>query len=700
MKLTELLTAILWLQYFTPVSHANELDAQTLLQTDPCAAISRKNWVSPREARSCLTSYPVDSVVKANILEVINKTLAFHTSTYYQIQAPFPFEDDVHEDLHRSIARISHQEYRSEFEFHLDLFRTFKRVNDGHCVVINYCYDSLYISYLPTPLVLLTEADGRSQNVYIAPEAFKVATSEFGSEIEYWQSSLPEHLRGQLESLNGARVLLIDGEDPWVAVNKNAEVTGSYQSFGTRQNSFFSSYSRGDKGWLYSMGNFAQQVHPLIDAVTLTIRRVNSRTIDVVTLPYRSRLGSVAKKFTDLPTYRARNCIATPGTNGVDLYSPIESSSIRDVEPKPITAFQQQPPVTVEDSRRNPMNVILDGAPLTNVELPETLKPLGSPLNSSYSVAQFYTLNDIYEGIGVLVLGSFSTRNFTLFQKSLLDGLKELKESGAKQLIVDVSNNGGGYICIAHWLHRIIIGPKSTTEPQAGLDSATRAGPLAQLIVQKIAAGGDPEELLEYNPIQWSNASHIKFANRTDWMKPLDNRKVNGRDDPFSQRLGQECQPFGMEPPEEQLFAPKDVVIISNGRCASSCSLFSVTMSKLEGAKTVVVGGKLDVPQQYCGTVGGQSTDFSTIDTEIKSIHLKYHTLAPPDLIANVVQGITWRLGFGLGQHSEEPEEWLDHPADINLPLTAETVNNPMAIWKEVSEVVFRRTPRLLVQGY
>jgi hypothetical protein len=41
-------------------------------------------------------------------------------------------------------------------------------------------------------------------------------------------------------------------------------------------------------------------------------------------------------------------------------------------------------------------------------------------------------------------------------------------------------------------------------------------------------------------------------------------------------------------------------------------------MNKEEGSKTVVLGGKSDVQQQYCGTVGGQSTDFSTIDTEIK----------------------------------------------------------------------------------
>lgn len=41
-------------------------------------------------------------------------------------------------------------------------------------------------------------------------------------------------------------------------------------------------------------------------------------------------------------------------------------------------------------------------------------------------------------------------------------------------------------------------------------------------------------------------------------------------------------------------------------------------MAKEEGVKTVVIGGKSDVQQAYCGTVGGQSTVFSELDTEVK----------------------------------------------------------------------------------
>jgi hypothetical protein len=95
-------------------------------------------------------------------------------------------------------------------------------------------------------------------------------------------------------------------------------------------------------------------------------------------------------------------------------------------------------------------------------------------------------------------------------------------------------------------------------------------------------------------------------------------------------------------------------------------------MQKKEGVKIAVVGGRQFAPQQYTGTVGGQSTSFTVIDSEIKSTHLKNHTLAPPDFIGNSYQGITWRLGFGLDDPAQ-PEEWQNHQADVSIPLTLDT---------------------------
>ncbi|KAF7361810.1 hypothetical protein MVEN_00525200 [Mycena venus] len=666
---------------------------------DPCAAIAGKKWISPQEARSCMFSFPIEEDIKDNIIQVVNKTLPFHTSVNYQILAPPPYDKYVHEDIAADLARIKETSYTSDFDFHIDLYRSFRRLNDGHCVILNLCYDSLYISYLPTPLVLLTAENG-SQNVHVAPEAFTIASAEFPDQIDFWQDSLPGDLKGQLASLSGAKVLEINGQDPFILVNENAEITGGYQAFGTRQNSFFSSYSRGAKSWSYVMGNFAQQIHPLDDFVELTIQRINSSVVEQVTIPYRSRIGSTVRNFTDSASYRANMCTNVTGTNGFNVYD-LGSVHAQQQAVPPVAYLEQQPMISRQD-RKHPINVMLDATPLSDVDLPEELLPLPVALNESYSVAQFYLLNDNITG--VLALGSFSAANFTAFMGSLLDGLQELKSLGATHLVVDVTNNGGGkcafiskdlsskfrlgYICIAHWLHRILIGPKNTTEPQAGLYTCTRAGSLAQEIVESINKGGDPEALLSYNPSQWRNSSNLPFSVQSHWLRPTVNLTINGHDDAFSPRLGAECQPFEMTPPEEGLFNPENIVIISNGRCGSSCSLFSITMSKHEGVKTVVVGGHKDTPQQYCGVVGGQSTHFAEIDTEIKSTYLKNHTLAPPDFKTNSVLGITWRLAFGI-DNPEEPEEWQDHPADFNLPLTMDIVNKPSAIWEYTANMVF-----------
>ena len=135
------------------------------------------------------------------ILEVVTKTLAFHTSVSYQVSAPQPFANDVHEDILGDLARIASTSYNSAFDLHIDISRSVKRLNDGHCAYIDMCFDSLFLSFVPLPLVLLTDEQG-VQAVHIAPEAFTVASAEFGDEISFWQNALPGSLNGQLQSVS------------------------------------------------------------------------------------------------------------------------------------------------------------------------------------------------------------------------------------------------------------------------------------------------------------------------------------------------------------------------------------------------------------------------------------------------------------------------------------------------------------------
>ena len=63
-------------------------------------------------------------------------------------------------------------------------------------------------------------------------------------------------------------------------------------------------------------------------------------------------------------------------------------------------------------------------------------------------------------------------------------------------------------------------------------------------------------------------------------------------------------------------------------------------MSKYEGVKTVVVGGKSNVQQDYCGVVGGQSAQFSLINTEIKVLFDEFvfaFTILPKNCFFDII---------------------------------------------------------------
>ena len=128
--------------------------------------------------------------------------------------------------------------------------------------------------------------------------------------------------------------------------------------------------------------------------------------------------------------------MAIKGTNGFDLYGDKGGIQTYQQSPPPIAYFEQQPSVDYEDARKQPINVILDGLPLTEIKLPKDLQPDISALKQSYGVVQFYILNDNITG--VLALGSFSGEDSTTLGIRLLTGLQGLKTAGAERLIVDV----------------------------------------------------------------------------------------------------------------------------------------------------------------------------------------------------------------------------------------------------------------------
>ncbi|KAG5633834.1 hypothetical protein DXG03_006612, partial [Asterophora parasitica] len=138
-------------------------------------------------------------------------------------------------------------------------------------------------------------------------------------------------------------------------------------------------------------------------------------------------------------SYFANNCRAVNGTNGQDAYATSVSAFSAPDNPapeRPVEKFQQQTPVPASVARKNPINVILDNQPLSDIVLPPALAPGLPAAPGSRNAAKFYLLKD--GKTGVLALGSFSDSSYDAFLNSLLQGLVSLISQGATQLVVDV----------------------------------------------------------------------------------------------------------------------------------------------------------------------------------------------------------------------------------------------------------------------
>ena len=72
--------------------------------------------------------------------------------------------------------------------------------------------------------------------------------------------------------------------------------------------------------------------------------------------------------------------------------------------------------------------------------------------------------------------------------------------------------------------------------PQAGLNTTTRAGPLARLITTTIVSNPDidPDANLLYNPLNWDFVNNTHFPADFDWLEPPVKKIINGRQDAFS----------------------------------------------------------------------------------------------------------------------------------------------------------------------
>ncbi|KAA1478510.1 hypothetical protein DENSPDRAFT_686430 [Dentipellis sp. KUC8613] len=612
---------------------------------DPCAKIAGMLFVPTADALACQKSFPFNETLRQNVLTVISRVFDFYTFEDYYLKSPPPFQEST-TNIRADIARISHTHYETDFDFNVDVYNFTTKLNDGHTRWFPNCYNS-FQNLLPAPVVSLEE-DGQ-QNVFVAPDSVELLTLLGSNFTDFFDA-----IQFDWRRLAGAKVLEIEGMPAYDYVDVVAKtVSGNYLPHGPRVNSVFSSYRIDDtNAFSQRVGDLAGP--ELLTQTALTFRLIPANTTreETVTVPFLANF--IGTPFTDKESFWANNCAANDQTNGVDLR--VQSN----MNPRP--------------TRRQPRAVLKGVAPKNAIGLPAPFLPTLPPVDGSSGVIKSFILPD--NETGVMFFGSFEG-DFNEFQTDTLAAISAFQAANVTHLLIDLTNNGGGFVCLGFFLHEFLAG---SNFGYPGYQSTSRANPLAQKILSADIAQGIDESISFYAPSNWAFLNDTQMPDDFNYNNPSTPLPINGRSDPTSQRFHDICTPFAVPMPELPPFDLRNIAIVSNGDCASTCAMFSTLMHERHNTTIAVFGGKPGESVEFKGMAGNQVLEWTDLDTEIKTAGLKDDPLAPPDLLVSADMRHNWRTAWSFLDESKPI---------VQFPYTKNTYNNPQNLWTFAAQQLF-----------
>jgi len=169
---------------------------------------------------------------------------------------------------------------------------------------------------------------------------------------------------------------------------------------------------------------------------------------------------------------------------------------------------------------------------------------------------------------------------------------------------------------------------------------------------------------------------------------------------------------------QPQTFAANDIVLLQDGACASTCTIFSELMKNIMGVKTVVVGGrKQNGPMQGMGSVKGASSqsvwhmrdgledaynNFATpaqraaFDTTLdgkawfnSTMHAVNRAVYLDGHNGGVAGSLNYQNNIRPGDETVTPLQFVYEAADCRFFYTAEMYEQQELVWKRAYDLMW-----------
>lgn len=310
-----------------------------------------------------------------------------------------------------------------------------------------------------------------------------------------------------------------------------------------------------------------------------------------------------------------------------------------------------------------------------------------------------YFLNDsAYADTGVLVLNGFIARNpqgddtaeLLEFVRVVSSFLEKFQSEGKKRLVIDLSVNGGGYGLAALYLFRQFfpdIVPNDAYRMRA-TDLLDWMGNVSYKEQTGIIMSTLDEDYEPYK--SWQDIFGPDDIHGDEFTNLIANNLIASLD------AVPDLDKSALKP---GALKPEDIIILTDGVCASACPIFTGWMQRLGGVRTVAIGGRpIAAPMQAMGgTKGGVVLDNTVVQDAVRIALNATEGLAPYDLVLPSLSEPPINLeAFSLNMQNlyrknekETPVHFVYEAANCRLFYTAETALSVTRMWTAVADVAW-----------
>ncbi|KAL9088905.1 MAG: hypothetical protein Q9165_005962 [Trypethelium subeluteriae] len=666
-------------------------------RTNPCARItSRLNRVDKERpfffdsglGLKCLQSSTFDNQLASAFLEEYGKYLEFQTTLSYlknpPAEHPYPATDLV-AGLNNLKRRVSSQSFSSQYAFEIALTELINTAHEGHLGPPS-CVSPAIQFQRQVSLVSVSEDGVKLPQVFV---------------LEGAEKNTPNIRKLKVSQSN---VVKINGQDVVKFLERDA-----LQSLSDPDSAYnLEFWNFGQKlAKLSAYGMFTESM-PLYPETETSITFSNGTNTVVQTRAIIANPKEWSSKITNGASLFSYFCI-----DAVESAQQSQSAAEAAASSLPPSPRCNVPP-SANESQVNLGPV--PGYPDTPV--------VKDPYNH---IAGYFLNGSSYQDVAVLHVGSFAhgiliepsdeARAAQTFQQATSCFIAAARASRKSKVIIDLICNSGGSVLAAYDLFTQFF---PSIEPIGA--TRLRGNAASQLYMKVIGDTKDP--IVQDRPLEWNfrtslttNLSNFSSLDGSDGFYPpvivngdnftsLTRRNLNNsRDDCLTGAL----VPSGFgnnSRTSPQPFETTNVVILTDGVCASACSIFTEFMTRQAQVKTVVIGGRPHVQpsQAIGGTKGAEFGEFALIQQVSQSIMIDNHLspeqvalanssfpgLHPLPFVSDFAKlGVNLRDNIPPGDDQQIPLQFVFEPADCRIFYTPQSVTQPREVWKQVADTMW-----------